>query len=278
MGLRCSLLGHEYGEPEIERSRDERGSEVVITVTEFQRCTHCGAATVISENTEVSTTGETGSWSDEPDGGPVVSTGDPDRASSADRGRERRPDPTSGDDSAPATDSRSRVSHDSGRVRPRERSSRTTSRNDSWSTTANYDPDQDDAEILEDDPEERRPGEWPSHEDERASPEPGATAGRWPETEGEDEGFSVAADEEALVDVEVSGGPNADRGSRERSTDTVVGFERAASAPVSDRPVGSGIAGELVCPACDADRLGDRPSLRVGDICPECHRGYLAER
>ncbi|WP_423985358.1 DUF7093 family protein, partial [Haladaptatus sp.] len=28
MGLRCSLLGHDYGESEIEREREEQGNEV----------------------------------------------------------------------------------------------------------------------------------------------------------------------------------------------------------------------------------------------------------
>ncbi len=274
MGLRCSLLGHEYGEPEIERSRDEQGSEVVITVTEFQRCSHCGAASVISENTEVSTRGESRSW---PDARNHERTGpDEDQEHTVRDGpnRERRPEPRPRGESPHGADSPSEGRPRSGRVRPRSESTRT----DSWSATANYDADQDDAEILEDEPEGRRPGEWPAHEDERASPKPGATAGGWPEVDGDDEGFSVAADEETLVDVEVGGRSNADRDRRVRSTETVVGFERATTAPVEDRPVGSGIAGELFCPSCGADSLGDRPSLRVGDICPECHRGYIAER
>lgn len=53
MVLRCSLLGHDFGEPEIEREREERGSEVVVTVQEYEECVRCGERSVISENTEV---------------------------------------------------------------------------------------------------------------------------------------------------------------------------------------------------------------------------------
>jgi hypothetical protein len=55
MGLRCSLIGHDWGESEIERDRDEQGSEVVLTVREYEVCTRCEERNLISENTEVTT-------------------------------------------------------------------------------------------------------------------------------------------------------------------------------------------------------------------------------
>jgi hypothetical protein len=36
MGLRC-LLGHDYGETEIEREREEDGDEMVVTIREVER-------------------------------------------------------------------------------------------------------------------------------------------------------------------------------------------------------------------------------------------------
>jgi len=54
MGLRC-LLGHNFGEPELQREREEDGSEVVTTVTEVKTCARCGETQVVSENTEVTT-------------------------------------------------------------------------------------------------------------------------------------------------------------------------------------------------------------------------------
>lgn len=52
MGLRC-LLGHNFGEPEVERDREEDGNEVVITVREVKECTRCGDRQVVSENKEI---------------------------------------------------------------------------------------------------------------------------------------------------------------------------------------------------------------------------------
>ncbi|MFP4530535.1 MAG: hypothetical protein ACLFNC_04510 [Halodesulfurarchaeum sp.] len=53
MGLRCSLLGHAYGEPVTERDRERRGDEEVVTVRKLRTCKRCGAESVLSENTEV---------------------------------------------------------------------------------------------------------------------------------------------------------------------------------------------------------------------------------
>ena len=53
MGLRCSLLGHAYGEPVTERDRERRGDEAVVTTRKIRTCRRCGAETVLSENTEV---------------------------------------------------------------------------------------------------------------------------------------------------------------------------------------------------------------------------------
>jgi hypothetical protein len=52
MGLRC-LLGHDYGETEIEREREEDGDEMVVTIREIERCTRCGKEKVLSENKEI---------------------------------------------------------------------------------------------------------------------------------------------------------------------------------------------------------------------------------
>ena len=35
---------------------------------------------------------------------------------------------------------------------------------------------------------------------------------------------------------------------------------------------------EYRCPNCDATESTVASSLRAGDICPECHKGYVAER
>lgn len=53
MGLRCSLLGHAFGEPVTERERETRGAEVLITVREVRRCSRCDTEQVITENKEI---------------------------------------------------------------------------------------------------------------------------------------------------------------------------------------------------------------------------------
>lgn len=55
MGIRC-LFGHDFGDPETEHQRDERGDEVVVTIREYKECSRCGRQRTLSENTEVKTT------------------------------------------------------------------------------------------------------------------------------------------------------------------------------------------------------------------------------
>ncbi|EMA63532.1 DUF7093 family protein [Halorubrum kocurii] len=83
MGLRC-LLGHDFGEPELRREREEDGNEVVTTVTEVKTCARCGETQVVSENTEVTTmeqlTDEATVAGDEP----IGPDADPEHGASAD--------------------------------------------------------------------------------------------------------------------------------------------------------------------------------------------------
>lgn len=55
MSFKCSVFGHAYGDSEIERDREEEGSEVVTTIRELQTCKRCGETRVVSENKEVTT-------------------------------------------------------------------------------------------------------------------------------------------------------------------------------------------------------------------------------
>jgi len=55
MSFRCSIFGHKYGDPEVDREREEDGSEVIITIRETEQCQRCGEVRVVSENKEVTT-------------------------------------------------------------------------------------------------------------------------------------------------------------------------------------------------------------------------------
>lgn len=271
MSLRCSLLGHEYGKNEIEREREERGDEVVITVVELERCVRCGTTRTISENTEVTQLSHP--QPEASDTKPHSDASEPKREPAADGdstgpGIEPRPEvgevPETGSDAGSDTDPRAEIE-------PR------------------FDDSADeDTEIIEEDgtdgEDEREPGAWPEVADheERADESPGA----WPSVEGEDEGFD-AATPDGSTDVEFGGGltPQADQGAEIiESTDEVGSaedeptFVSADSMPTADRSAVLGGETVLFCPNCDSSALDERDSLRAGDICPACHRGYLAER
>ncbi|WP_247002868.1 DUF7093 family protein [Halosolutus gelatinilyticus] len=276
MVLRCSLLGHDYGDPDVDREREERGSEVVVTVQEYEECARCGQRHVISENTEVtSLTTETAA-----DPRPDEPEADADDAAST-------PDAEPTDSAADDID---------------------------IPTDENGDPITDDAEILEDEEptpdRDREHGEWPDSED--VGPPVGADTepAAWPDADDEqsvdDETEPAAwpdADEEPIDDavlLETDATAEAERGdgasigldAEPPETGAIeaepsaadpegLGIERATSAPAPaegrDSP-DDDVPMELYCPRCDYIAGNVRTSLRTGDICPECRKGYLGER
>ncbi|WP_049986643.1 DUF7093 family protein [Halobellus rufus] len=84
MGLKCRLLGHTYGETEVQRTREEQGDEVVVTIRELKVCERCGAEQTVSQNKEVTairTPGEVGLGGPDADG--AAQSAEPDARSSA---------------------------------------------------------------------------------------------------------------------------------------------------------------------------------------------------
>ena len=59
--------------------------------------------------------------------------------------------------------------------------------------------------------------------------------------------------------------------------DTEEGFVRAAESASSGSDVPDGRV-EFYCPNCGYAQAAGVSSMRAGDICPECKRGYIAER
>lgn len=303
MGLRCSLLGHDYGDSEVEREREEQGNEVVVTIRAEQTCTRCGKTKLVSENKEVTAiTGPTEGEQSDPDtpadASPPVDDGeaaDAVEATASDALDEERED----------TDERDSVTgdgHDAefvdegpdeGDVPPATRAAGTVTEADE---EQDVDPETDDAVIIDgddDDPEptrERGHGEWPDSDDQRSANEPEASA-EWPSVEGEDEGFDADTGSGKPEDVEFGGGlapeATASTDANARDAEAVVErpdrqpettFTSVDSAPTPVESTGSDDASEYVCPECDFTSPGLGGSLRVGDICPECRRGYLAEQ
>lgn len=298
MGLRCSLLGHSFGDSEVEREREEQGSEVVVTIREEQTCSRCGKTKLVSENKEVTSlaarqggagasAGSVGGEDDDSDGaagrsGPAAGdAGDEDAADgefAAGDGRDAEIIDDGPDDSVPeATREAASVAEDDGEAASGPENP----------VEPETDPE-DDAVILdesEDEPEprEREHGEWPDADDTRRSDDAEAAAQEWPDADGEDEGFDAEPTSGEPDDVEFGGGltPEAEgtpegEGQMVESPDTGITSADSAPSPVdADRERETT---EYVCPECGHTAAGTGTSLRAGDICPECRRGYIAER
>ncbi|AZH26891.1 DUF7093 family protein [Haloplanus aerogenes] len=310
MGLRC-LLGHEYANREVEREREERGNEVVVTYRTVETCDRCGERRIVSENKEVRpvrnprddevTTGLGG------DAGGVTadmgeSPGEDDAPAAAETEPAPTPQPeTPNEESTPAASTAEPTD-----VPDAEGAASA----DETATDADETDDVDDAIILDDDGTDeggadRSHGEWPEPDTEsemepEPEPEPdtvddGATVVSgdegWPDTEGEDEGFDAEPSDGTPTEVSFGGGL-----APERADETASGEAEAAAA--TNGTTGGSVAGkqfvaaeevervgeegdgetEFFCPNCGYARVAGGSSMRAGDICPECHKGYIAER
>jgi len=160
----------------------------------------------------------------------------------------------------------------------------------------------DDGVILDEEDEaadDRERGAWPDVDE---SEESDGEATPWPEHGGGDEGFSAEVGEADAGDVEFGGGltPEA-AGPPADDEDAEYAEAPARPAGEADGAVGAGgaadegtgitrgespdletssseVTTEYYCPECEMTRAADGNSMRAGDICPECKRGYVDER
>jgi len=316
MGLRC-LLGPEYANREVEREREERGDEVVVTYRTVETCDRCGERRVVSENKEVRpirnprdedvTTGlgaggVTADMGGDADGEPAPDASPSDAAPATD---DTEPTPT-----APAS-----TGDDDGVVGAEaeaEAEPETVPDAEADPDPA-PDPAEEDAVILDDDATEnddaRAHGEWPSADaegsgttavdadadtDAPTDPSPaddGATVVSgdegWPEPEGDDEGFDAEPSDGDPTDVSFGGGLTPERADeaatngedgRTATGGTVAGKQFVAAEAVESVGEESPGETEFFCPNCGYARAAGGSSMRAGDICPDCHKGYIAER
>ena len=297
MVLRCSLLGHEYGEPDVEREREERGSEVVVTVREYEECARCGTRNVVSENTEVT------SLETDPDGvddhsddefidahgaeGVVDDHGDGNETLSGDpTNDEEVPLGDSGDEGVIIEDGVDQPGPESD-TPPMDADADGVSAQDTTDLSLEEEGESivDDGEILEADDDvrdDRAHGEWPDSPDVGPPLETETEPTAWPEDEREDEVEEPGAAEPPVEEEGAIGGTTETRPAEDSSRETDVvetGFASAGSVPApGESTPPEGVITELFCPQCSFAAPGDRGSLRPGDICPECRRGYLGER
>lgn len=237
MTIKCSVFGHRFGEVEVTREREERGSEVVTTITETETCERCGETRVVSENTEV-TTLETPSDI-------VAEAADDDEADAGDAGDA----PTPEEPDAPTPEG---LINEAESPSPAAATPAGDSAQTGHGQFGRQDPaGEDDAVILdetadddEDEPdgESREPGEWPD------------------QTEAEDVDEGWVPDMTSMTETGTEGLP-----SIESEQPDIEQTGEAVSVP----------QGEFHCPECGFTTAVESSSLRRGDFCPECHRGAL---
>ncbi|MFB6129407.1 MAG: hypothetical protein ABEJ28_01130 [Salinigranum sp.] len=151
---------------------------------------------------------------------------------------------------------------------------------------------EDDAEFIDAD-EDADDGQvpWPEHDDVAADEEVGGDYTEWPSVEGDDEGFAAEPDDGEGAGVSFGGGltPGAGGGAGD-GVETDAQFlepegESGADAEFvsTDRSPADvermrSAETEYFCPNCESAWPATESSLRPGDICRECHRGYVSER
>ncbi|MFB6080321.1 MAG: hypothetical protein ABEJ81_04920 [Haloferacaceae archaeon] len=332
MGLRC-LLGHDFGEREVERERREAGDEVVVVYRTVENCRRCGERRVVSENKEVRSIREVAG----------VDAGADRPTDPADAPAERADDPTAGTGRPPASVGRAEPDRTSDDRAGRPADGAPTTDDAGTSTAAGSlveaaesvgvpgsDGTDDDAVIItggSDDGGTGAGGEGDdagtaddrtdagtaddrtevgtAREEDGPTPEGGVellgNAGDaadveadaadddgtdgdgWPTTapDTEDEGYDAVPHDDTGTDVEFGGGfaPRADgdeAGDAAAEAETGVGpvFVRAEGRSDADADGPT----ELRCPNCGTTRTAAGSSLRGGDICPDCRKGYVAER
>lgn len=263
MGLRC-LFGHSYGDTRTETEREQDGEEVIVTTTEIRECQRCGETTIVSESKEVTSV-------EGPRASPDEAAAEPEPEPATDEPIEPDVDVVMDDESV--TDDTERVT--------------------------------DDAELIDEEPSaepaesEEDPQAWPeedtTHPADATGSRPDPETGNWPDPKGDDEGIdaeTLAVEAESAEpvpdtppeeDVEFVDAPPETAGV---ATNGAAVTEAAASQPTDD-----GVASrvdlsaperetkrEYFCPDCGHAETVGSSSMRKGDNCPECLRGYIDER
>ena len=285
MGVMCSLLGHDYGDTDVEREREEQGDEVVRTAKRVERCRNCDHARTISENTEVTALSAAAGVVREPDGTVVAATDElTETVSETDESEQPVSLRTTADGPS------------AGSARPSS-----GERNESDSSIAIESVVNAESALIPDGDEndgtsasERTTDENTEtvgidrvHNDNESRSRPRRAPGEWP-TESTNTVSETTRQESAGLG---SSGSLADGGSHVSRWPGETDAAETRTAPANRRnAAGNGTAptadfresnrtvagGSFACASCGfSAAVADSP-LRAGDICPDCGRGYLA--
>ena len=284
MGLSC-LLGHDFGEREVERERREAGDEVVVVYRTVENCARCGERRIVSENKEIRSVQAAAAA--------AATTGD-DATATGDDAPGASESLVAAAEAVGAREESSVDAGDRSPTGPAAGASTDAGETPADASTDDPAPAEEDAVIL------GSTGEEPSADAVPADDGSGSGSGGWPSAtdDATDEGFDAAPPETEGSGVEFGGGlvPSADddddddgRAAESSANASFVGTDDAAEANAAEgdatfarpeRRMDDAAAGptEYRCANCGATRPTASSSLRAGDVCPDCRKGYVAER
>ena len=254
MGLRCTVIGHDYGNVQQVEERQERGDELVVTVREYRECRRCDDRKTLTENTEVRSGDVDDGGDDTPDTGQTAD--DSETVEPVDTGVDRSPGstPTTGETSTEGNTG-------FGSVDPFTDAGAPGENEDGVNTT------DDDGIILDDNgvaEDGRGHGEWPGEADTertrtaKTSPTPSQSAGDHPEqtrSTGDDTDQTRPAGDDARTDDTDHGDwPTPD--AEDRGHDAT---------PSADADEDAGFPGDLGTAESGDSATGSTPDERVGE-------------
>jgi len=270
MSLKCSLLGHDFGESTVERDREEQGSEVVITIEEVQTCQRCGETRVVSENKEVTSLEMPEDIDGESEAAPEQNNASESVHNS----------PESVDQSETVTEAESAEADT-----PQADASTEVVETETEPVESESEPPvTDDAEILdEDDDIDRSPGEWPQEAEPTETHDEEDFDQYGYMDEGEDAVDDETTDAEFIDDEPVDTGdePAVEETSAQTETNAWPSEDETTEPAEPTPPTGPGAVtvpdGDFVCRHCGFSTPVEESSLREGDFCPECHKETLVQ-
>lgn len=299
MGLRCSILGHTFGETEVRRDRRERGeNEVVTVVAQVERCSRCGTERVVSENKEVVSVVDADEVDlDGPGAGAAGSGADPSASTDPDVGTGSTPGtegtvPQGGDDDPEAASPADAGTETGAEARTDERSETEHGTNAGRDPAPAADPSEEDVEFITETEGSLGGGDEVT-EDVPADVEggiggmaarSGAFGGDDESSDPDEKGESAGEDAEILDAPETERAPgqwpdepDTDDPWEPDALDEEEGDSRTDPEPEVEpvaEPSFTVPKGSLRCQNCGNEVSADS-SFRAGDACPECQTGYL---
>jgi len=246
MGLRCDVFGHDFGAPTIDEVREESDQGTLLVVREYETCRRCGAEHELSENRGLI------SQAPEPTDNATPSGESDGRQAGAVEASERRGATDEGSGTQTADGSPAGGQDDESRGNGSSAGAASETDNDDGSTAA--------------------AGEVTS-----SPTDPG---GPTVSESGMADNGAASPEAPQLDDAKSHGEATAPEASRLRDepdrSDAEGGQNATFPPPASEIPDGDGGSdGTYRCPRCEYEVPVSNASFCRGDVCPECHVGYI---